>query len=648
MSPFENTLVDLFRFAVLSAALTYYITQSVLLAPLRKLLRGSSSSNLGYLLYCPSCVGTWMGLVLYLVGFWPALIDFHPRTSGAWLLAMFTSCLINRVMPRDNISYEIDRWVADDQTKEGEDEQELEQEGITEYRLKIARRSDSGNLSALKTVVVTLAEMANLEDSLNEYAGGGPYLIQAFHPEEQLNRLFAFRLHITGNPKIPVDRAQPSRAAAAAAANAASGGERTIGTQLFSLPTPAVPGTTFGPPLMASPTDRIAMGSVDDAQAQRRQLEADVKEIRKQLDEERMQNAKRIETERIERDRVEREAERARHAAEMQHMKDMISANAKPRFNLTEIVAAATPFIPLAVAMIDARKHAASVEADRVARMNEIQMSGANKLMEATLAQRSENASGNNKLLETLLPVALPVIQAIITSNGPKAQAELMATQAEVQMQQTAMVAQMFEQLAGQAPDHPMLPLIQSTIESITAGVQAWAKAQARPSTAQTVVSTIQEQLGQTPPKLEQEPAPIKRQTQGDEIATAVFNHPACPQELKTQEWFTILSMMHNGEPVDSVAQTIANHLLNLDTTKTTPALIEPVWAKPEETLTRIFSFLPVWQADQPYAKEVIYKVIDILSAPVEEDEDDDDEEGDDEEGDDKSASPATEPAAAQ
>jgi hypothetical protein len=119
MTDFEHTLIGLLRFAVMSAALTYYWTQSGLFFPVRRLLRGSSASAFGsYLVYCPSCVGTWVGLALYLIGIWPL------HGGAAWqeaLLAMFASCVVNRVMPHDNLDYEINEWVTRDQTKEGED-----------------------------------------------------------------------------------------------------------------------------------------------------------------------------------------------------------------------------------------------------------------------------------------------------------------------------------------------------------------------------------------------------------------------------------------------------------------------------------------------------------------------------------------------
>jgi hypothetical protein len=504
---------------------------------------------------------------------------------------------------------------------------ELEGQGITEYRMKISRRGDGGTLASLKTVLVTLAEMSTLDDMLNRYAGGGAYVIQCFHPEESLNRLFAFRLSIVGSPKIPADRS-PN---AANMPQPPPDTERTFSSQLFSAPERAAPGTTFGPPLMqgapyASPTDQIAMGTVDSERARHMRLEAKLEEVLREREAERAQHAAHVEDDRKERDRIAQEAERQQHAAEIKRLEDLITNSAKPKFNFPEMLVAATPLIPVLVALIDSRKHSASIEAERMSKMNEIQMAGANRLMEATLAQgaqRANDGDGTTKLLQTILPLALPVITTLVTANGPKAQAELMTAQADVQMQQVAMLAQMVEQVTAQTPDSPYLPMIESMIATITAGVQAYAKSQTRPSTAQAVLTTVQQQLGGgAPPTPALAPAPAQSgRSQGEQVADAVFAHPAYPDVMKTQEWFTIVAMLHDGADAEVVGEALAAHLSNLDGAGTTPEYIEPVWAQPEETLTKVFSFLPIWQTNIVYAKAVIKKVIAVLSAPLPEGE---------------------------
>jgi hypothetical protein len=95
MTEFEMVVVGLLRFAVLSAGLTYYLTQSVLFAGLRAVVaRVITHPVLVYLIYCPPCVGTWVGLVLFFAIGWP-LGDGPYRAAEA----MVASCVINVLMP---------------------------------------------------------------------------------------------------------------------------------------------------------------------------------------------------------------------------------------------------------------------------------------------------------------------------------------------------------------------------------------------------------------------------------------------------------------------------------------------------------------------------------------------------------------------
>jgi len=95
MTSFELAVLSFVRFAILSAGLTYYITQSAIFAPLRLLIaRCKPPSLLLYFLYCPACVGTWIGLILGFIGLWPWMNPVE---------AAIASCVINRLMPSDNV-----------------------------------------------------------------------------------------------------------------------------------------------------------------------------------------------------------------------------------------------------------------------------------------------------------------------------------------------------------------------------------------------------------------------------------------------------------------------------------------------------------------------------------------------------------------
>jgi hypothetical protein len=85
--------------------------------------------------------------------------------------------------------------------------------------------------------------------------------------------------------------------------------------------------------------------------------------------------------------------------------------------------------------------------------------------------------------------------------------------------------------------------------------------------------------------------------------------------------------MLHDKVAVDVIATDIATHLQNLDALKATPPLLTAVWSEPEATLAKVFAFLPVWQTDGAYARSVITKVVEILSAPDGEDDGEEEEE---------------------
>lgn len=118
MTTFEITVLGLFRFIVLSAGLTYVLTQSVIFAPVRGVAFKLFGSLALYFVYCPACVGTWMGLALYGLGLWPA---FGHEAWVEALVAVFASTTWNRLMPQDDMNYEISMWGAHDKTKEGQD-----------------------------------------------------------------------------------------------------------------------------------------------------------------------------------------------------------------------------------------------------------------------------------------------------------------------------------------------------------------------------------------------------------------------------------------------------------------------------------------------------------------------------------------------
>lgn len=79
-------------FALVTIGITYGITASALLRPLRGLLVWASggSSWVAVLLYCPACMGFWVGALLGAAGLWPEAVHGF---SAAWRSAFAAAAL---------------------------------------------------------------------------------------------------------------------------------------------------------------------------------------------------------------------------------------------------------------------------------------------------------------------------------------------------------------------------------------------------------------------------------------------------------------------------------------------------------------------------------------------------------------------------
>ena len=506
----------------------------------------------------------------------------------------------------------------------------VETTGLDSFRVKLRRRTDSGRLANMKTIVTTVTELYEIDDHVQRFAGGGKYYIEVWHPTDKTKKFLDFEILIDGPPK----NLSP-------AVSTLVQSEQAERRALFTVPTPtdeetpawAMPSQRYADrPVATHTSDDIAMRTVEDERVRVRKLEEMTEQLRKDLAEERAIASARLEAARADRDRSEREAEKARHEAELKRLEERLDAAASKKLSLVEMLPMAVPFVPVLISLIETRKSSAALEASRSDNLIKAQMEGVNQLMQATMAGNKAGASGTSDLLKVILPAALPLVTAWLSANSPKAQAELLATQSDAQMQQLGLVIQLIEQAYSGDPGNPYIELAQSVVSQLVGVAQQIAKSQNKPSPVAMAGQQAIQQLtaalvpGQAPnqqiPAGQQAPQPAQGAlTPGEQIANQLFAHPACPKEMQTDEWFTIVAMLHDRDDADTTAQALATHIGNLDKLGTTPSFLEPVWDEPEKTLTKMLSFLPIWQADAVYAKTVIAKVIEILEAA---DEDDD------------------------
>lgn len=61
------------EFALVAMGITYVITTSYIMVPIRQLLVRASGDSFDFavLLYCPACMGFWVGVLLGAAGLWP-------------------------------------------------------------------------------------------------------------------------------------------------------------------------------------------------------------------------------------------------------------------------------------------------------------------------------------------------------------------------------------------------------------------------------------------------------------------------------------------------------------------------------------------------------------------------------------------------
>jgi len=91
-------VIDILRFALLEVGIVYFLTMSAIFSAPRRLI--ARLPVLLALIYCPSCTGFWVGVLLYIAGFYP--FAAHDALQGgacagfigmaianAWHLALY-------------------------------------------------------------------------------------------------------------------------------------------------------------------------------------------------------------------------------------------------------------------------------------------------------------------------------------------------------------------------------------------------------------------------------------------------------------------------------------------------------------------------------------------------------------------------------
>lgn len=599
--------------------------------------------------------------------------------------------------------------MADTHKKYGENEQvpsDVFSELATsheELSLRALRRNDRGQFQTVYAgFLFRTDEMIYLDAWLKAHAGGGKFFIEVRRPEDKAI-LFTYHLPIEGAPRpaIPLDApavdeppsgyhipnlpmmtqpvdddgsvsffphvpdlggdsmTDPARPLPPAVATQ----EVPSGRWAQNLPPDQRRNFAMAAGVSTIPSDQLAMQQVQ-------KLEAETAKLRAALDTERQKSEERLRT--LEQQVVEQRAaaERARHEGEMKALSAKIEAlmaersrpvePVAPKQDLASIVAALAPLAPVLVALIQSNR----ASADKAL---EIQHQGMNQVMTAALATANRPAPDPLAGLKELLPLAIPLIQNMIASKSPEAQATMISAMADSQMQTAAMYAQLLESMANMSGPSEPRSMVSEILPHVFAGIQKIGEAMAAQSGAQPQQArqigsgqpqhVVQHAPQQRPPQAPSahyqtvDDAPQAPVIQANQQVVADTNPPDVtsapvpfdveglvaflPEGMRTGEWRAWLTMLHRGTSSRQMGGTLAHLVVSAMENDQLPAdMVENINRSPVDALRGLASFLPITAQNGPYVESVIHWTMISLSQMVAEaTAEEEEEEGDEDEG---------------
>lgn len=316
------------------------------------------------------------------------------------------------------------------------------------------------------------------------------------------------------------------------------------------------------------------------------------------------------------RDMIRQIEERSRQALEQERTR-------RPMFDMTAFAAVVGAVVPVFTALISSRN-------DQSNKSLEVQASGVNSLMKATLERVDSQGRWLKELLPIIIPAMTPLVKSWLETKSPAAQADLVATLSENHLTSISMMAKLVNDMASQAPEPPVwLPIFQQALTTIVSGVDSLAKStkssvglpvqsahmpapqpmQQQPTLTPAQVASGMRTPMQTPVQTVPQPSPLT----GAQVAQLLVAAPEVPQDLKTREWLEIVAMLHDRVAVEQVAKVFVDHMQKLD--KNLPSMLQGFWDTddPDAMLKSLFSNLPIWQWDANYVVAFINKAMESL-----------------------------------
>jgi len=413
----------------------------------------------------------------------------------------------------------------------------------------------------------------------------------------------------------PVAFAHMAQSAAAQAPMA--GAPQVFG---YGVPGAMVAGATFN-------SDQLAVDQLRRMEADRASLQTKLDALLERADARERDYEKQL---REQQERHREELHNLRLEALKAELTAKTAAPAPQGLKVPELIAALAPFAPVFAAFVTSSKESAT-------KSMEVQQQGLNQLMQLMVSQANRPSPDPLSAVEKLMPLLTAQ-----RGGGGEGHAALVEALGNMNLQQTAMVAQLLEGLAAQGGGDSTpawLPIVQQIGQGMLAMAQGAAADRQRAMLGTTPqFAAPPRSLGAPPAQvtrpapqptayrtLDEEPAQVPQAPQvaaPQPIVTPppqpmVNLNPAMldylPAEYRTPEWRAIIIALHEGQDPEHVGRMIGKHLDHLLDFDMLPSALGNFLVEPREALARLVQPLPIYTANHAYCEVVIEETLQAL-----------------------------------
>lgn len=513
-------------------------------------------------------------------------------------------------------------------------------EAATRYErvaIRVLRRNPKGQLASLFQGEKALGDLWTLESWLSGWTGGGEYRVEVRDPEHPGGDYVVppFTLLIEGRqrPAAFAGSANEPQAFAPFAPDPYHGAVALPQPSFGGGLPPEHPHSNHAPPLqpwalglppdergdferhrmfryppqrlppgatMAS--DELALKELAAAQATNAKLQAQLEHALAKLDD------------------AKADAREATHRADVAALTAKLEAMASaPReapkpagpFGLDPqtAVALVTGLAPVFIALVHGR--ASSAES-----ATKMQFEATTSLMNATLSQANRESS-LEKLLPVLAPLALPLIQNMLSHKDPEKQAALYEAMANNNLNSISMMAQLVEgmaQMTSGGEEKWWVGVLRETLGGVVqmtekymttgGGLPGQAPTPQLPQPTGHMTSAPMYRRDTPPAPVATTATTPQREVPKEVSALFAF----LPPEYRTPEWTYVLQTLHYEPPVlaSEAAEVLAAQIETLAEAHALPAAFDGFFTQPGPVLESILERLPVSVRRPAWATEVL------------------------------------------